>query len=203
MGMRLKRSLNDFPCALLNFFTALLPAEEKIWARAMTAELEEIGDPGTRWTWVLSGSWGLAKLWTRGRLLSLKDDGPLPVSLIAFYDAAFCCVLVGTLIGQLPLLKTPLSQAFIPLLIALFLACLPGFIAVGLWLVDDAARIQAILFSLFHALANLAWLSTSRPRWPLLPRARIALDFVMIVALLLPSVKRAFRPPPVRLRLLD
>jgi len=202
--MLLKNIKQNFPIALLSFFAQRLPSGERPWAEAMLGELTEIQNPWNRLIWAVSGSWGLAKIWTRGLLRGPRPDDeirPLAVSLIALYHAVFSCVILSVLIWQLPSVKPPRMEACFPVLIAFFLALIPGVIAVGLWVLDDVARFLAMMLSLLHALGNCALISTRHMGWEPLPVSRIVLDIVMIGVLLLPAMRRAFRPPAVELKL--
>jgi hypothetical protein len=193
--MPLRKQRSNLPIALLDFFARRLPGEAKPWAEAMLGELGAVSSRWERLVWALSGSWGLSKIWLRASLRIPRPEGarPLPVTLISFYHALFSCVILAVLIRQLPLIRTPWQEAFVPLLIAFFAAVIPGVIALGLWVLDDAARYMAIFFSFLHALGNYAWISSRHVPGKLLPVGRIVLDIAIIAFLLLPSTKRAFR----------
>lgn len=201
--MPVKKSKRDVPRWLLSFFVSRLPDEARPWANAMLAELEALADPRERLTWAVSGSWGLAKIWFEGtsRKFFLNPIRPLPVVLICVYHAIFCCVLSYVIMTQIPHIKSPWTEAFFPLLFMLFVAAIPGVIAFGLWVLDDSARYLAIFFSLLHGLTNYALLSTGRLPWAPRPVGRIGLDVLILVILVSPPIKRAFKPPPIYLGL--
>jgi hypothetical protein len=201
--MQWKNFEHRIPTAILGFFTRRLPGEERPWAEAMLSEVEAIAGDREKLVWALSGSWGLSRIWFRTVFLGLRmeERRPAALVLIAVYHAVFSCVVLTVLIRQLPLIKAPFSEALCPLLLAFFVALLPAAIAVGIWLLDEAARWWAIVFSLVHGLGNYAWMSSLNLGWQPLPTARIVLDVVMICVLLLPSTRRAFRPPQIELGL--
>jgi len=200
----MKNTIQDFPIVLLSFFVKGLPQEEKLWGEAMLGELAAISGFQKRLAWALSGGWGLSKIRMRSILGVRRQENalrPLAVTLIALYHGIFSCVILAMLVWQLPLIREPWRGAIFPVLFAFFVALVPGVIAVGLWLLDDAARLMAMLFSLLHALANYGYLSTLQLGWKPLPSGRIVLDVLMITVLLLPSIRRSFRPERMELGL--
>ena len=201
--MPMPKTQQDLPAALLNFFGSRLPQDSTQWATAMLAELEALPDPKERMVWAISGSWGLVKIWFEGWLRSIFFDPvkPLPVILISAYHAIFCCVLLYVIVSQLPHLRSSWTEATFPILFMVFAAIIPGVIALGLWVLDDSARYLAIVFSLLHGLGNYALLSAGRLACTPRPVGRIGIDGLIIGILLLPSIRKAFRPPPVRLSL--
>ena len=197
-----KNIKQDLPIWLLGWFAQRLPPEQQIWADALLGELAQIPGIWERLIWTVSGICGLGKIWMRTRLENVFDgDRPLAVTLIALYHAILSCIIVAVLVWQLPRMRTPWTEAFFPVLMSLFVALIPGVIALGLWVLDDAARLMAIILSLLHALGNGALISTHHLGWTGRPVGRIVLDLVMIGILLLPSIRGAFRPLPVDLRL--
>lgn len=85
--------------------------------------------------------------------------------------------------------------------ICLLLAILPGVLAVGLWLLDNAALIGAVLFALMHTIAELAFLTNPHVSSRAFTVLRIALNGVIIACLCRPKVRRAFKWQPVGLSL--
>ncbi|MGC2741789.1 MAG: hypothetical protein WA672_01280 [Candidatus Angelobacter sp.] len=199
----MKNTIQDFPIVLLSFFAKRLPLEEKLWGEAMLGELAAISGFRKRLAWALSGGWGLGRIRMRSVLGMRRQENvrPLAVTLIALYHGIFSCAILAMLVWQIPVITEPWKAAIFPLLFAFFVALVPGVIAIGLWLLDDAARLMAMLFSLLHALANYAYLSTLRPGSKLMPSSRIVLDLLMITVLLLPSIRRSFRPERMELGL--
>lgn len=120
---------------------------------------------------------------------------PLAVTLVSLYYAGFSGVLVGLLVWQVASGKvhSRWSDAAFPLAFALMLAIIPGVIALGLWVMDNAARFAAILVAIVHGIATLHWAAHPLFGWQWLPPLRIAIDVAIIVALSQPSMRRAFR----------
>lgn len=197
-----KNIQHDLPIWLLGRLARRLPPEEQVWADALLGELAQIRGTWERLAWMVSGICGLGKIWMRLRLARVFDGGrPPALTLIALYHAILSGIIVAVLLWQLPRIRTPWTEAFFPVLICLFLALLPGVIALGLWVLDEAARFMAIFFALLHALGNFALISTHHFGWTVRPVGRIALDLVVIGVLLLPSVRNAFTPLHVDLKL--
>lgn len=193
----------DIPAVLLSFFASRVPDESSQWATAMLAELEALPDPKQRIGWAISGSWGLVKIWFEGWLRSIFLDPvkPLPVILIAAYHATFCCVLLYVILSQLSGITSSWTEAFFPTLFMICAAIIPGVIALGLWVLDDSARYLAIVFSLLHGLGDYALLSAGRLPWTARPVGRMVIDVLIMGILLLPSIRNAFRSPPIHLNL--
>ena len=117
---------------------------------------------------------------------------PLEVTAIALYHGLFSAALLATLMWQG--LTHPPSDGWIvaaPVIAMLALVSfIPAVICLGLWVMDDAARIAAIIFTISHLLLTGAWLQHTAVHW--LPCARIAVDVLIIVVLVLPRIKLAF-----------
>lgn len=168
----------------------------------MLGELAVIEGGWERMAWLLSACVGLAKMCARGRMAAFwNSPRPTVVTLISLYHGGFSCVLPALLAGQMSGIKPSRSEAALPLIFAFSPAVVPAGIAAGLWILDDLARGMAIFFSVLHALGNAAWLTTLAPGWHWFALGRIALDFLMIAALLAPRVRRSFQPSAVMLRL--
>jgi hypothetical protein len=200
--MKSKQRRFNLSLALLRFMARRAPFEAVAWAEAMVAELEQIRSPWGRLWWALSGSFGLGRIWVRFRFQRPTHEAkPLPILLISLYHAGFSFVLMTALIRQLPVIQPPRGEALFPVLFAFFLAAVPLGIAVGLWLLDDVARGLAIVFTVIHAVGNLLWLSRQNDSWKPFSVGRLVLDLVIITTLMLPAMRRAFYPPPVKLEL--
>jgi hypothetical protein len=200
--MKLKQLKCNLPLALLSFMAARVPFEAVAWAEAIIGELQQIPSPCGRLRWALSGSLGLGRIWVHSCLQPpLHDAKPVPILLISLYHAVFSFALMAVLIRQLRLIQPPTSEAFVPVLFAFFVASIPAVIALGFWVLDDAARIMAIVFSVIHAVGNFLWLSQQNDSWKPFSVGRLVLDLVMIGVLMLPPIRRAFQPAPVKLEL--
>jgi hypothetical protein len=201
--MSVQKFKRDIPEKLLTLFASRLPDQFNHWAAAMLAELESLSDPRERMTWAVSGSWGLTKIWMEGSLRRLLIDPvrPFAVVLVSAYHAIFCTVLMYVILTQIPSVRSPWTEAFFPLLFMLFIAIIPGVIALGLWVLDDSARYFAICFSVVHGLGHYALLSTGRMPWTGRLAGRIGLDLLMAGVLVSPTIRQAFRPPPIQLHL--
>ncbi len=120
---------------------------------------------------------------------------PLDLTLVALYHAGFSLVLVGVIAWQC--VFHPPSAAWtdsLPvILMMLFAALIPGVLCVGLWLMDNGARIGALLFTLFHILLTLAWIDSGSAPALWRPGLRLALDAWILYVLLRPGVRRAFQ----------
>jgi hypothetical protein len=118
---------------------------------------------------------------------------PRGVTAIAVYHVLFSALLVGTLVQQ-GIAHHPAAgwlDAAPVLLMMLFLSLIPAVLAYGLWIMDDGARVGAILFTFLHLLTAIVYVQ--HVPWMWRPWTRIALDAAIIAVLLLPSIRRAFR----------
>lgn len=201
--MRLSMFTERISAAAWRFFECMLPPELKMWADAMYAELDSIEDPQARLRWTCGCIWALAKTAMRRSLVNLGNERPWPVTLIAIYFAGFCCELVAVLGSQLIGHKIHGSwgEAAFPVAFCFMLVLLPGVIAAGLWLLDNAARIMCVFFALAHALLNWAWMSQPSVGYRSITLLRIAADILTILLLCHPAVRRAFRQQRIELRL--
>ena len=128
---------------------------------------------------------------------------PLDVVLAAIYYAGFSAVLLGILLWQWAggHIHATWQEKIVVLPICFLLAILPGVLAVGLWLLDNAALIGAVLFALMHTIAELALLSNPHIPSRAFAVFRIVLNGVIIACLGRPGVRRAFKWNPVELTL--
>jgi hypothetical protein len=188
--------------AAWRFLEHTAPAELKLWADAMCAELDAVEGPQARLRWTCGCIWAVAKTAMRLRLVKLGDERPWPVTLIAIYFAGFCCELVAVLGSQLigHKIHGAWSEAAFPVAFCFMLALLPGVIAAGLWLLDNAARIMCVFFALAHAGLNWAWMSQPSVGYRSITLLRIAADILTILLLGHP-VRRAFQQQRIELRL--
>jgi hypothetical protein len=117
---------------------------------------------------------------------------PGVVTAIAVYHALFSCVLVGALalqcISHRPLDGWLYAAPVIAML--LFVSVIPAVFCVGLWMMDDGARIGCIMFTILHLITTTFYVSHS-PNM-LRPWLRIVLDVVIIGVLMLPRIRLAF-----------
>ena len=189
--------------AILCFLIRKLPLELKDWGEAMRAELHTIEDAKARFRWTCGCLWALVKTVAVQGVAKVLNARPRAVALIAAYYAAFCIELVAVLSWQLIGHKIHGSwqEAAFPVAFCFLLALLPGVIAIGLWLFDDAARIMAIIFALAHALLNWAWMNQPLVGYRMLTSIRIALDILAILLLTRPAVKRIFHQQRIELHL--
>ncbi len=114
------------------------------------------------------------------------------VTAIALYHALFSAALVGALVWQ-ALTHHPSAgwlDAAPVIAMMLFLSLVPAVICVGLWLMDNGARIGCLMFTVLHMMSTIAYLHQAPALWR--PWARLALDGVIIVVLMLPRVRRVF-----------
>jgi hypothetical protein len=201
--MRLSIVNDRISQALLRFLVRKLPVELKDWGEAMRAELDTIQDAKARLCWTIGSLWALIKEVIAQGVTKAVNARPRSVTLIALYYSAFCCELVAVLSWQMIGHKIHGSwqEAAFPLAFCFLLALLPGVIATGLWLLDDAARIMAIMFALAHALLNWAWMSQPLVGYRLLTSTRIGLDILAILLLTRPAVKRIFHQQRIELHL--
>lgn len=125
---------------------------------------------------------------------------PIEVTLAALYYAGFALVLVIVLLYQVGEIRERWIDAVFPVAFCFLAAFIPAVIALGLWTLDSAARISAVIFALLHLLVTIAYL-TKLPTLPFLPCFRIAIDCLLIVAMRRPAVTRAFRAHSHRIQL--
>jgi hypothetical protein len=128
---------------------------------------------------------------------------PLDVGLIALYYAAFSAVLLAILLWQWAAghIHASWQEKIIVLPFCFLLALLPGVLSLGLWMLDNAARIAAILFALLHAIAEIAFLSNLHIPSRAFTLFRIAVDIAIVCCLCRTGVRRAFKWQPAELRL--
>lgn len=179
------------------------PTELKPWADAMHAELDAIEAPSVRLRWTCGCMWALAKTIARQHVMKLGNERPWPVTLIAIYFAGFCCELVAVLGSQLVghKIHASWSEAAFPVAFCFMLALLPGVIAAGLWLLDNAARLMGIFFALAHSLLNWAWMNQPSVGYRTITLLRIVADILTLLLLCHPAVRRAFQQQRIELRL--
>jgi hypothetical protein len=127
------------------------------------------------------------------------DRRPLDVTLIAIYFAGFSAVLVALILYQVLAhrIHMPWQDKIVLLPFTLLIAIIPATIALGLWVMDNAARLAAIVLTLIHAGTELALFSH-----PLIPSRsftvfRIFLDGVIVICLCRPGVRKAFQWRPI------
>ena len=128
---------------------------------------------------------------------------PTDVTLTALYYAGFSVMLISVLFWQLLAHGTRERRfdALFPVLFLLLLSLIPRVISLGLWTMDNAARIGSIVFALLHVMVTCGYLShlpTSRYSVPII---RIGIDVLIILVMVRPGVRRAFRWQPVELSL--
>lgn len=123
---------------------------------------------------------------------------PLPVRLIAGYFWLFSAVIFGVLFWQMAThqIHGAWAEKVIVLAGCFLLALLPGVLGVGLWLLDNAARIGAIIFALLHAISEAAFLSHVHIPSRAFTWFRILLDAAIIMALVSPQIRAAFMWKP-------
>ena len=131
------------------------------------------------------------------------DRRPLDVVFIVIYYAGFSAVLVGILAWQILAghIHASWQEKAVVLPFTFLLALLPGVLSLGLWVLDNAARLGGILFALLHAIAEIAFLGKPHIPWPAFTVFRIAMDAVIIVCLCRPAVRGAFKWQPIRFSL--
>ena len=127
------------------------------------------------------------------------DRRPWDVVAIAGYYAAFSLVLLGMIAWQMisHQIHAYWTEKILVLPFAFLLALLPGVIALGLWVLDNAARILAMLFAVAHAFSTIAWLSQPHVPSRTFSVFRIAVDIAIVVCLNRPAVRKAFHWQPV------
>lgn len=118
---------------------------------------------------------------------------PRGVTAIAAYHALFSALLLGRLAWQ-AIVHRPAAgwlDAAPVLLMLLFLALIPAVLCIGLWIMDEGARIAVIVFTLLHMITTVLYLEHSPGLWR--PWARMGMDVAIVAVLMLPSIRRAFR----------
>ncbi len=127
------------------------------------------------------------------------ENRPLPVTLIAGYFWVFSGVLIAILFWQVAMhrIHSGVVEKLIVLCGCFLVALLPGVLGFGLWLLDNAARIGAVMFALLHAISEVAFLSNLHIPSRAFTWFRILLDGAIILCLIHPKVRAAFRLKPV------
>ena len=117
---------------------------------------------------------------------------PGEVTAIATYHALFSAVLVDALVWQG--VTHPPSDGWVyaaPVIVMLlFVSLIPAVLCMGLWIMDNGARIGCIVFTLLHMMITVAYLGHRPGFWR--PWARIGLDTLIVAALMLPGIRKAF-----------
>lgn len=131
------------------------------------------------------------------------DRRPLAVLLITIYHVAFSAFLLGLILWQIAThqIHATWQEKIVVLPFTFLLAILPGVLGFGLWMLDNAARLGVILFSLLHAISGIAYLGHAHISSPAFTTLRIVWDATMILWLCHSSVRKAFRWQPVNLSL--
>ena len=130
-------------------------------------------------------------------------ERPLDVTLVAIYLGAFSAVLWGIISWEWlgGHIHGAWQDKLVVLPLCLLLSLLPGVIALGLWVLDNAARLGAMLFALLHAITEIAFFFKPHIPSPAFTLLRIALDALIIASLCRPGVRKVFSWDPVRLSL--
>jgi hypothetical protein len=117
---------------------------------------------------------------------------PGEVTAIAVYHALFSAVLVGALVWQGMTHRPADGWLYAAPVIAmmLFVSLVPAVICVGLWIMDNGARVGCMILTMLHMMVTVAYVRHAPALWR--PWARIALDAVIIAVLMLPRIRRAF-----------
>jgi hypothetical protein len=203
--MRLLISTHRVSAAILRFLAESMPPELRPWAEAMRAETDFIEGTFAPLTWTVGSVWALFKAAASARLVDAGRERPWAVRFVAVYYAAFSCELAAAIAWQVVAGKIhgPWQESIFPLLFCFLLVLLPAVIAIGLWLLDDAARWMAIFFAVLHAVVNCAWISNPEVHRSIMPSFRIAMDVSAIFLMNRPAVRGAFRDYRIDLRLTD
>ena len=128
---------------------------------------------------------------------------PTDVTLTALYYAGFSAVLIFVLLWQL-LIHGTRERWFDALFAVLFffaLSLVPTVISLGLWTLDNAARLGSIMFAFLHVIVTCAHLTHLPSSRYSLPITRIGIDVLIIVAMVRPGVHRAFKCQSIELGL--
>jgi hypothetical protein len=128
---------------------------------------------------------------------------PAEVTLVAIYYAGFSVVLLGVL-GWQTVMHPPSAgwiDAAPPLLFCLLIAVIPAVISVGLWILDDAARIGSVILAIIHGIVTIVWLSRMPTMKIVLPWIRLVIDGAIVLCMVRPGVQRAFKWRMTELRL--
>lgn len=123
---------------------ACLPGERVDWIDAMMAELCEAQSSRERVLWLMGTLRVALQLGVRHAATGVADCWPITVA--SGYLAAFSAYFFVHFAVELPLVRTPLAEAWFPLLAALCLTLVPAVIAFGLWTHDNFARRVAVVF---------------------------------------------------------
>ena len=203
--MRLLISTHRVSAAVLRFFAERMPPELRPWAEAMRAEIDFMEGTFAPLTWTFGSVWALFQAAASAWLVGKGRERPWAVRLVAVYYAAFSCELAAAIAWQVieGKIHGPWQDSIFPLLFCFLLVLLPAVNAIGLWLLDDAARWMAIFFAVLHAVVNWAWISNPQVHRPILPSLRIAMDVLAIFLMNRPAVRVAFRDYRIDLRLND
>ena len=121
-------------------------------------------------------------------------ERPWEVVFTALYYVTFSLTWIAILIWQLATqqIHERWTDAFFPLLFAFTVSLLPAVISLGLWTMDNAARLASVLFAVAHAGITVAYIMRPHPaRW-FLPQIHIALDVLVVACMCRPTVIRAF-----------
>jgi hypothetical protein len=117
---------------------------------------------------------------------------PGEITAIAVYHALFSAALVGVLMWQ-AITHHPSDgwlYAAPVVVMLLFVSLVPAVLCFGLWIMDNGARIGCLIFTLLHMMITFAYLRHASALWR--PWARLALDAVIVVVLMMPRIRRAF-----------
>lgn len=201
--MRLLMATHRFCAAVLRFLAERLPPELKLWAEAMRSELDFIEGTFAPLAWTFGSVWALFKAAAMAWLGDAGRERPWAVRFVAAYYAVFSCELAGAIAWQVigGKIHGPWQDSIFPLLFCFLVALVPAVIAIGLWLLDDAARLMAVFFAVLHAVVNWAWMNQPQVHRPIMPSLRIALDVLAIFLMNRPAVRDAFRNYRIDLRL--
>lgn len=184
-----------YAARLLIFLIKRMPPELKPWGEAMLAELVAVEGVTAPLFWALGSAWALVKVLGKQQVSDGITARPWAVTMVAAYYAAFSCELMVVLVSQLVTHQIHESwrDAWFPVLFCFVLALLPAVIALGIWMLDSAARYMAMMFALLHAIVNWAWITQPFVYNRLMPGTRIFLDILVILLLACRPVRSAFK----------
>lgn len=187
--------------AILRMCVTLAAEPRAEWARAMVAESQAIDGSAGQLAW----SFGCLFAIIRAHISTLPKraaERPLIVNAACLYWAGFSAYLIGKIAFQIFTFRIHESwtDAIMPVVLMLALSAFPAVVALGLWLLDDSARVLCMVFCFVHGMSCAAWMSTPGVH-AAVPAGRVAVDIVIIVGMNAGTVRRAFRQRRTELRL--
>ncbi len=126
-------------------------------------------------------------------VLQTEGRRPWTLTVVAISFFSFSGYALFVLVSGASHMRSNLSDAWFPLLVCLTAAALPAVLGLGLWMMDNAARIGGIFLLGLHAASTLAWIEHTANMTAPRPEIRLVFDAILVALLLSQSARSSCR----------